>query len=157
MSHTSQMTIVIVKTYASRYFRSLIIEHKRMDVSIFLAKFWGWYLLIFFVVLSFNPTRIKQIFSDLKDQKFAILAAFLAIIIGLLTVLFHNIWEADWRIIITALGWLSLLFGLSLFGFPSVVGPWLGYVNVKLIQVLYISLFLLGIFLLNAAYMLVPF
>ena len=49
-----------------------------MDISIFLAKFWGWYLLIFFFVLSFNPRRIRQIFEDLRDQNFVILVASIA-------------------------------------------------------------------------------
>jgi len=128
-----------------------------MDVSLFLAKFWGWYLLIFFFILSYNPRRIKQIFEDLRDQKFAILAAFLAVIIGLLNLLFHNIWEADWRFIITALGWLSLLFGLSLFTFPNKFIKVIDALNIKLLQVVYILLFLVGLYLLNVAYELVPY
>ena len=52
------------------------------NVSIFLAKFWGWYLIIFFLILSLNPKRIQQIFEDLKDQKFVIITSFIGIIIG---------------------------------------------------------------------------
>ena len=126
-----------------------------MDISIFLAQFWGWYLIIFFVILSYNPNRIRQIFEDLKDQKFTILAAFLAIIVGLINVLAHNVWEPDWRLIVTILGWLSLLLGLSLFTFPTIVGKWLEFINVKLVQVIYMSLFFLGIFLLNVVYQIV--
>ena len=59
-----------------------------MDNSILLAKFWGWYLIIFFLILSLNPKRIKQIFNDLKDEKFLIILAFIAIIVGLLNVIF---------------------------------------------------------------------
>ena len=88
-----------------------------MDVSIFLAKFWGWYLLIFFLILSLNPKRIKQIFDDLEDEKFLIITSFIAIIIGLLNILSHNIWEPNWTIIITlidgnhySLGYSSLFF-----------------------------------------------
>ena len=123
-----------------------------MDISIFLAKFWGWYLLIFFVVLSFNPKRIKQIFEDLKDQKFLIITAFIAIIIGLLTILVHNIWVPNWKLIITLLGWISLLLGLSLFSFPKKTIKFLGVLNMKLIQTIYTLLFLIGILLLNVAY-----
>ncbi len=50
-----------------------------MNHSIFLAKFWGWYLIIFFLILSFNPKRIQQIFNDLKDEKFLIIGAFLVL------------------------------------------------------------------------------
>ncbi len=126
-----------------------------MDTSLFLAKFWGWYLLIFFFVLSFNPRRIQQIFEDLKDQKFLILAAFAAIIIGLLNVLFHNVWELNWKFIITMLGWTSLFIGLGLFVFPEPTTRKLTVLNLKLVQSIYVLLFLLGIFLLNMGYQLV--
>lgn len=128
-----------------------------METSLFLAKFWGWYLIIFFFILSFNPGRIKQIFEDLKDHKFAILTAFIAIIVGLLNILFHNIWEPDWRIIITLIGWTALLEGLLLFTFPGRVIKFLDISNIKLIQAVYMLLFLVGLFLLNMGYALVPY
>jgi|SRR5690554_5470217 len=128
-----------------------------MDSSLFLAKFWGWYLLIFFFILSYNPGRIKQIFEDLKDQKFLILTAFIAIVIGLLNILFHNIWRSDFTIIITLFGWISLGIGLFLFVFPGPAGRWLEYINVKLVQVIYVILFLLGIYLINIGYQVVAF
>ena len=128
-----------------------------METSIFLAKFWGWYLIIFFLVLSFNPKRIRQIFEDLKDQKFVILLAFVAIVIGLLNILFHNTWESDWTIIITLMGWGVLLEGLLLLAFPNLIAKWLEYIHIKLVQVIYVLMFLVGIFLLNMAYNLVPY
>lgn len=128
-----------------------------MDISNFLTAFWGWYLIIFFLVLSFNPKRIKQIFEDFKDQKFTILAAFLAIIIGLLNILAHNVWESDSRVVVTMLGWISLFKGLSLLIIPKTVVNWLEYVNMKLIQVLYVVLLFLGVYLLNVVYQLIPY
>jgi len=123
-----------------------------MDISIFLAKFWGWYLIIFFFVLSFNPKRIKQIFNDLKDEKFLIISSFVAIIVGLLNILFHNIWEPNYKFIITLIGWLSLFIGLLLFIRPKQTVAWLEFINIKLVQVIYSLLLLLGVFLLNTAY-----
>ena len=127
-----------------------------MDNSIFLAKFWGWYLIIFFFILSNNPKRIKQIFDDLNDEKFLIISSFVAIIVGLLNILFHNVWELSWRIIITLIGWLSLFIGLSLFIFPKQTISWLAFINIKLVQVIYILLFLIGLFLLNMGYDILP-
>ncbi|WP_339895468.1 hypothetical protein [uncultured Algibacter sp.] len=127
-----------------------------MDNSIFLAKFWGWYLIIFFLILSFNPKRIKQIFNDLNDEKFLIISSFVAIIIGLLNILFHNIWEPNWKLIITLIGWVSLFIGLSLFIFPKRTIAILKFINIKLVQVIYTLLFLTGLFLLNIVYGIVP-
>ncbi len=122
------------------------------NVSIFLAKFWGWYLIIFFLILSLNPKRIQQIFEDLKDQKFVIITSFIGIIIGLINILIHNIWEDSWTLIVTFIGWISLILGLALFIFPVRTIKWINYINVKFFQLLYMLLFFLGIFLLNMAY-----
>lgn len=128
-----------------------------MDESLILAQFWGWYLIIFFLILSFNPARIKQIFDDLEDQKFLILAAFLAITIGLINIIFHNIWEANYKLIITLIGWLSLFKGLSLFIFPKQSVSWLKISNIKFVQVIYTLLFLVGLFLINEVYQIIPY
>lgn len=127
-----------------------------MDNSIFLAKFWGWYLIIFFLILSFNPKRIKQIFTDLNDEKFLILTAFIAIIGGLVNILFHNVWELNWKIIVTLIGWVSLFIGLALFIFPNRTIPSLELINIKFVQVIYMLLFFIGLFLLNIVYDIVP-
>ncbi|HEY5687672.1 MAG TPA: hypothetical protein VIS27_05130 [Yeosuana sp.] len=127
-----------------------------MDNSIFLAKFWGWYLIIFFLILSFNPKRIKQIFTDLNDEKFLILTAFIAIIVGLVNILFHNVWELNWKIIVTLIGWVSLFIGLALFIFPNRTIPSLELINIKFVQVIYMLLFFIGLFLLNIVYDIVP-
>jgi len=55
----------------------------------------------------------------LEDQKFCDCHLFAAIVIGLLNILFHNIWEDDWRLLITLIGWLALFIGLSLFIFQK--------------------------------------
>ncbi|MDB4121418.1 hypothetical protein N9576_00680 [bacterium] len=127
-----------------------------MDNSIFLAKFWGWYLIIFFLILSLNPKRIKQIFNDLNDEKFLIVTSFVAIIVGLLNILFHNIWEPNWKLIITLIGWVSLYIGLSLFIFPTRTIAILKFINIKLVQVIYTLLFFTGLFLLNVVYEIIP-
>lgn len=123
-----------------------------METSLFLAKFWGWYLIVFFVILTFNPIRIKQIFEDLRDEKFLILSSLLATIVGLLNILFHNIWIPSWPLIITLIGWASLFIGLALFIIPKATVAWLNFINIKLVQVIYTLLFLVGLFLLNQVY-----
>jgi len=128
-----------------------------MNTSIFLAKFWGWYLIIFFLILSLNPKRIKQIFTDLKDEKFLIITSFIAIIVGLINILFHNIWEPSWKLIITLIGWMSLFIGLALFIFPNRTIPSLELINIKFVQTIYMMLFFIGVFLLNIVYEIIPF
>jgi hypothetical protein len=127
-----------------------------MDSSIFLTKFWGWYLIIFFLILSLNPKLIRQIFNDLNDEKFLIVTSFVAIIVGLVNILFHNIWEPSWKLIITLIGWVSLFIGLSLFIFPKRTVVILEFINIKLVQVIYTLLFMMGLYLLNIVYNIIP-
>lgn len=128
-----------------------------MDISVFLLKFWGWYCIIFFFVLSFNPKRIKQIVDNLQDARFLIILSLFAIIIGLLNVLIHNIWEANSKLLVTLFGWLALIKGIILFTFPKQTINLLKQTNIKFIQAIYLLLFFLGMFLLNEAYGIVPF
>ncbi len=122
------------------------------NTSLFLAKFWGWFLIVIFLILSFNPKRISQIMNDLNDQKFVILISLNTIVIGILNILFHNVWENDFRIIITLIGWATFFLGLALFILPKYMVIWLGYINIKFVQIIYIFLFLIGMFLLNRGY-----
>ena len=128
-----------------------------MDVSIFLAKFWGWYLIFFFFILSYNPKRIKQILSFLEDEKFSILVAFIAIVIGLLNILFHNFWDSSATVIVSLIGWIALFKGLMLFAFPSLALKSIDFISLKLIQVIYVLLFLMGLYLLNTGYGLIQY
>ena len=128
-----------------------------MDISVFLLKFWGWYCIIFFFILSFNPKRVKQIVDNLKDARFLIILSLFAIIIGLLNVLAHNIWEPNIKLLVTLFGWLALIKGIILFTFPKQTISLLKQTNLKFIQALYVLLFFLGLFLLNEAYGIVPF
>ncbi|MEE4001685.1 hypothetical protein V1T75_15170 [Tenacibaculum sp. FZY0031] len=128
-----------------------------MGISVFLLKFWGWYCIIFFFVLSFNPKRVKQIVDNLQDARFLIILSLFAIIIGLLNVLAHNIWEANIKLLVTLFGWLALIKGIILFTFPKQTIKLLKQTNLKFIQAIYVLLFFLGLFLLNEAYGIVPF
>nr|WP_299032326.1 hypothetical protein [uncultured Tenacibaculum sp.] len=128
-----------------------------MDISVFLLKFWSWYCIIFFFVLSFNPKRVKQIVDNLQDARFLIIFSLFAIIIGLLNVLAHNIWEPNIKLLITLFGWLALIKGIILFTFPKQTINLLKQTNLKFIQAIYVLLFFLGLFLLNEAYGIVPF
>lgn len=127
-----------------------------MEAITVLTKFWGWYLIIFFLILTLRPARIKQIFNDLKNERFRFTMSFLAIIIGLINILLYNRWLTDWTFIITLFGWIALFIGLALFVLPVQTVDTLIRLNIKFVQLIYMLLFLTGLFLLNMAYNVVP-
>lgn len=123
-----------------------------MDISIFLAKFWGWYFITFFILLIVYPKRIKQLFEFANDEKFIITTSFLAITLGLLNIIAHNLWVMDWRIVITLFGWISFIKGVTNFAFPNFATKWMLQIDFKWFQFLLILLFIVGVLLLNQAY-----
>lgn len=123
-----------------------------MDKSFFLAEFWGWYLIVFFSLIIINTKRIKQMLDYVKDEKFLLLISFIAIIIGLINIIIHNVWSSDWRVIITLFGWSSLFKGILFFSFPDLVKNKVMKFSTKLLPYILILLFFMGLYLLNKVY-----
>jgi hypothetical protein len=83
-----------------------------MATSVFLAKLIGPIALAIGVALLFNHAA----FRAMAEQFFAstalmFLSGLFTMAAGLAIVLTHNVWTADWRGIITVLGWLMALGG----------------------------------------------
>lgn len=91
-----------------------------MDISIFLAKTLGIYLVIISLSMFINAERYKSIIYDLTNNpSFLFLTGVIALIIGILLIVCHNIWQANWRIIITLIAWLSFIKGMVRVLFPQ--------------------------------------
>ena len=54
-----------------------------------------------------------------KNSGLVLLYGFLSLIVGMLIVHYHNFWVADWIVLVTIIGWISLLKGISLMLFPD--------------------------------------
>jgi len=114
-------------------------------------------MVTFFFLLIIYPKRIKQLFEFARDDKFLILFSVIAIILGLLSVIAHNVWVADWRLIITLFGWFTLIKGITQFAFPGFAINWMEKVDFRWFQFLLILLLAVGVLLLNQVYHWVPF
>jgi uncharacterized membrane protein HdeD (DUF308 family) len=91
-----------------------------MDLSIFLAKAFGLYMTVLSLGLLMNARRMKSILMDSMDSPpLLLLSGVIALIVGILIVISHNVWVSDWRVIITIVGWLALLKGINLILFPN--------------------------------------
>lgn len=84
-----------------------------MDVSIFLARLFGLYLIIIAFVYFFRKTFLREVFRDFyNNSALVVVTSIINLFIGLLIILNHNIWEYSWRVVITLIGYLSLLKGI---------------------------------------------
>jgi uncharacterized membrane protein len=91
-----------------------------MDTSIFLARLIGPLYVVAGLGLLLNQTHYRDMLRNLPaDSMVSYLSGFLALIFGLAVLQFHNLWVADWRVVLTLLGWLGLAKGILLLVFPK--------------------------------------
>lgn len=127
------------------------------DKSLFLAAFWGWFIIIFCVIFVFNPKRTSQLIKNLVHEKHLVLPAILTIVLGLVSVLLHNVWELNWQLIITVFGWSTLLKGIHLLAFPKNTLKLIDTLNYKWLPVIFGIMLLLSLILINQVYQVVPY
>jgi hypothetical protein len=83
-----------------------------VQTSIFLAKLIGPILLVAGVAMLVNRKDLDALAQEiLRSRLMLLLFGLIDLSVGLAIVLTHNVWAADWRIIITLLGWLLLVRG----------------------------------------------
>ena len=90
-----------------------------MELSIFLGKVLGLYLLIVSVVMTINRKDYKKLLQSFQENfALTLVCGVFTVILGLLLVVGHNIWSNDWRVIITLIAWLTLAKGIGLILVP---------------------------------------
>jgi hypothetical protein len=115
-----------------------------MEISIYLARFWG-SLFIILGLMSIGARFLGRIIEYTEDKTITISTGYITFLLGLITVTLHNIWVADWRVAITILGWTTLLKGIEKIGFPDRVNKKAQMFKGR--QILWgVVIFLIGVF-----------
>lgn len=66
-----------------------------------------------------NTDFYEKLIDGFKDNPAVVfVSAIMVSILGFLIVTFHNVWVADWPVIITAFGYLALTKGIIMLAFP---------------------------------------
>jgi cytochrome bd-type quinol oxidase subunit 2 len=93
-----------------------------MDTSLFLAKLIGPTMLAISAAMLINQDNTRDMATDFLEHRGLIfLAGILTLIGGIAVVLVHNVWVPGWPVIITILGWLSVIGGAFRIIFPDSV------------------------------------
>jgi hypothetical protein len=86
----------------------------RLQASIFLAQLIGPLLLLAGVGILLNRRSLDLLADEIfRSRVFLFLFGLIDAALGLAIVLTHNVWSADWRLIITLLGWLLIVRGTA--------------------------------------------
>ncbi len=113
-----------------------------------LAKFWGLYLVIASLTLIFSPNSRNTLLKLSKENNFGYLAGFIALILGLVQICLYAEWNSDIYTILTVFGYLAILKGIMLIGFPNYKNYILNKIDGTTYSIMLVLILGLGIVLL---------
>jgi hypothetical protein len=90
-----------------------------MNIANTLAVLMGSALVVVGITL-FNKSYFNAVMKDFADSKGLLwVTGFITFVMGTVIVALHNVWSADWRVLVTLLGWLTVIKGAVIMLFPS--------------------------------------
>ena len=126
-----------------------------MQTSLFIAKLIGPVLVVAGLTGALNPDALRKMAREFMDSPALIfIAGVMALLGGLVMVNTHNVWVADWPVILTVFGWIMIAAGIMRIGFPDLTKS-LGrsmLANQNLLRAMAVLQVLLGAFLMYKGY-----
>jgi hypothetical protein len=93
-----------------------------MDISHLLARLFGVMMIVLFGGILLNQKFYSRLWQDISHHPFSLLiSGFITLLLGLIVLQVHHIWVADWRGLITLLGWFFVLTGAVRILLPEMV------------------------------------
>lgn len=91
-----------------------------MDTSYLIARLLGPVMVVAGIAIFVNRKQMAEVFEDfVASPALIFIAGVLALVMGIAIVNAHNLWVADWRIILTLVGWIAILGGIVRMVFPG--------------------------------------
>jgi hypothetical protein len=91
-----------------------------MQSSTYLARLIGPVMLVAALGMLLNAAAFRAMAQDfLRSPPLVFLSGVLTMTAGMAIVLYHNVWTADWRLIITLLGWAGAVGGAARMTLPA--------------------------------------
>ena len=84
-----------------------------MALSLFLAKAIGVGLMVIAASMLVNRKNIDLLFDAYLSPSAVYITGVVEVFLGTMMVFAHNIWVADFRLVITLIGWILLLRGVG--------------------------------------------
>jgi hypothetical protein len=126
-----------------------------MELSNFLAQLFGLTIAIFAGIAILQPGLIRAVVKEFGESVMVTLfVGLVGIMGGLAVILSHNLWVADWRVLITLLGWAALVKGIVSLVSPDMLRD-MGmsmYSSPQRIRIMLVITGVLGVYLSGAGF-----
>ena len=84
-----------------------------MIISLMLAQIIGLYFILTSIIMLVCPSSYRRFAETIQDNPAtSMLGASMALILGIIMVVFHTLLVWDWRLVITVIAWLTAIKGL---------------------------------------------
>ena len=127
-----------------------------MEVTYFLSKLLGVYMMVVGFGMLIHGDRVRALLLELVASPLMLFTTgFMALLFGSYIVAVHNVWEYEWPVMITIIGWVALVKGMVRVAFPDLAVKMLGDVlKNKMAYYVFAALaFLLGSFMMYMGYL----
>lgn len=119
-----------------------------MELSLFLAKLLGVYLLIIAADMLFRKSELEKAVKDLASSKgLLLLSGSSSLFVGLAVILAHPVYARSWEGLVTLLGYLLVVRGIMRFAFPSLVQKKVATMFHKRYWIIFLTFLILGFYL----------
>ena len=97
-----------------------------METAVFIARVFGLCYLIIGAGFILNRKAFQRVMDDFcKNAALVFYGGLLALVIGVVIILIHNVWVANWTVLITIIGWAGLIKGIWIMVFPNSVSKFM--------------------------------
>jgi uncharacterized membrane protein len=95
-----------------------------MQASLFIARLLAPVFVVIGIALLTRPEAYRSLLREFVASAVSMyIAGFLGLVGGLALLLTQNLWVLDWRLIITLIGWISVLRGVATILWPGSLAP----------------------------------
>lgn len=128
-----------------------------MELSMFLAKLLGLYMLIIAAELLLRRRELQAAFKDFGSSKgLIVFSGTISLLMGLAITIGHPVYEMTFEGLITFLGYLLILRGVWRITFPTHVQKKFAHCLHKGYWVIFLVLLIVGLYLTNAGFSEMP-
>ena len=127
-----------------------------MQTVNFLAQLWGFSIVIVSLALLINTKQIDHFWHLAKDKMLVFILGMVIMVLGVASVLTYNVWQSSWKVIITLLGWITLIKGIALLVIPGSIEKMYSKIKIKneMMSVLLLICVAFGCFLIYKGFVL---
>ncbi|MDX9702911.1 MAG: hypothetical protein RBU23_07690 [Candidatus Auribacterota bacterium] len=98
-----------------------------MGTPVFIAKILGPCFVVVSLGMLLNRSFFQKVMEDYcKNYALIFFTGMASLAFGLVIVCMHNVWVADWTVLITIFGWSGLIKGIWIVVFPNTICTFMG-------------------------------